>query len=209
MPSATISAIAFLMSACAGTPSVELANTQKDDSSMQAPADSVMVMALYPDADEQTRVVIENAVVDAFRRMGIDATAGFRLTESYKSLGGREEEIKQIMVAHGLDAIVMVDPIRVKDFDPAAYDARRAAYRAWGMNTSAAFNMIGRLAAEADSAKAEIDVLLWDRRSENFVWHAEYDLNAPGSYEMEVAQQYASEFGKLVATKLKDEGLVR
>lgn len=197
-----------LAGGCAGSPSVEMVSSRQDTSAMASPARNVLVMALYPDEDEETRVVLENAVVSAFRGAGIEASGGFRAIESYKNMAEREEEIKALMRERAHDAIVMIDPIRVKDFNPEAYAARRAAYRAWGMDSSASFALIGQLAAEADAAKAEMDVLMWDLGSERFVWHAEYDLNVPGAYELEVARQYASDFGSMIADQLNSLGLV-
>ena len=54
-----------------------------------------------------------------------------------------------------------------------------------------------------------MDVLVWDRETQRFVWHAEYDLNAPGGYDLDVAREYAVGFGKIVANELKAEGLVQ
>lgn len=197
-----------LVSGCAGAPKVQMVNSEQDLSAMSSPARNLLVMALYPDEDEETRVVIENAVVQAFRDAGLQASAGYRALESYDDMGSQEEAIKAVLRKQGQDAIVMIDPVRVKDYDPEAYAARRAAYRAWGMDTSASFALMGQLAAEADAAKAEMDVLMWDLGSERFVWYSEYDLNAPGAYELKVARQYASEFGGIVAEQLKKSGLV-
>ena len=206
---ALLAAATFCISGCAGSPSVELVDVKRGAAAMESPASKVLVMALYPDKDLGTRTVIENALVGAFRQSGIESTAGYKVFETYAGLDDQVDLLKGKMQTGGFDALVIVDPIRAKAFDPGEYAARRSAYRALGLDSSASFNLIGQMAAEADAAKAEMDVLVWDRQSEQFVWHAEYDLNAPGGYELEVAREYASEFGKIVAEKLKSEGLVR
>jgi len=201
--------VCLLLTACAGAPSVKVAGSQQDTSRMAGPASRVLLMALYPEEDLQTRVVMENAVVNAFRQSGVDASAGYREFESYSGLENDVAELKDRMRAGGFDALVIVDPIRITHHDPGEWASRRSAYRALGMDTSASINLIGQLSEQAAAAKAEIDVLVWDRGSESFVWHTEYDLNAPHSYDIEVARQYADEFGKMIADSLRTDGLVQ
>lgn len=201
--------VGLVLTACAGAPSITVVNSQQNAGAMSAPASKVLVMALYPEQDVETRVAIENAVVGAFRQSGIDVSAGYREFESYDGLEVRVAELKSAMTAGGFDALLIVDPIRVKQHDPGEWAERRSAYQALGMDTSAGFNLLGQLAEQADAAQAQIDVLLWDPGSESFVWHAEYDLNAPGSYELEVARQYADALAKMVAESLRNDGLVK
>lgn len=199
----------FVLSACAGAPSIREGQSQRNLDVMTGPASRILVMALYPEENMETRVVIENAVVGGFRTSGVEASAGYRVFESYAGLETRVDEVKQAMNAGGFDALLIVDPIRVTSHDPGEWAQRRSAYRAFDMKTAATFNLIGQLAEEAEAAKAEIDATVWDPGSESFVWHMEYDLNAPGSYDLDVARQYADEFGKMVSGTLRSEGVVR
>ena len=61
----------LLLSACAGEPSVKEGTSQRNLDAMSGPASKVLVMALYPDQNLDVRVVIENAVVDGFRKSGV------------------------------------------------------------------------------------------------------------------------------------------
>ncbi len=201
--------VGLVLTACAGAPSIEVASSHNNAGEMSAPASKLLVMALYPEQDVETRVAIENAVVGALRESGIDVDAGYREFESYDGLDTRVAELKSALSAGGFDALLIVDPIRVKQHDPGEWAERRSAYRALGLDTSAGFNLLGQLAEQADAAQAEIDVLLWNPASESFVWHTEYDLNAPGSYELEVARQYADALARMVADSLRKEGLVK
>lgn len=198
-----------LLAACAGGPSIKEGNSQKNLDVMAGPASRVLVMALYPEQDMDTRVVIENAVVGGFRQSGVDAAAGFRTFETYSGLDSRVAEVKRAMEAGGFDALLILDPIRVKSHDPGEWAERRSAYRAFDLSTAATFNLIGQLSEEADAAKAQFDVTVWDLGSESFVWHMEYDFNAPGSYDLDVARQYADEFGTMVSGTLRSEGVVQ
>ena len=201
--------IAFLLSACAGSPKVELANTEKNSSAMTGAAEKVLIMGFYPEDDMETRVVIENALVSAFRKEGVDADPGFRVFENYLYVEQNVEQLKKGMDDGGYDALVIIDPIRLKEFSNEEWYAQRNAYRALGMDNAATINMFRHAAAEADAAKVEMDVLVWDRGSEQFTWHSEYDMNLPGAYELNSAKTYADEFGTMVATQLRSEGLVR
>ena len=204
-----LSCLILLLVACGGAPSIREGNSQKDLDVMSGPASKVLVMALYPEQDTETRVVIENAVVGGFRQSGVEASAGYRVFETYSGLATQVAEVKEAMEAGGFNALLLVDPIRVKSHDPGEWAERRSAYRAFDMSTAATFNLIGQLSEEADAAKAEIDVTVWDLGSGSFVWHTEYDFNAPGSYDLEVARQYADEFAKMLSNKLRSEGVVQ
>lgn len=198
----------LLLSACAGEPSVKEGTSQRNLDAMSGPASKVLVMALYPDQNLDVRVVIENAVVEGFRKSGVGASAGYRVFESYAGLDTRVAEVKKGMHDGGFDALVLVDPFRVVDHDPGEWAQRRSVYQAFDLRYSSTFNAIGQMAEEAESAKSEFDVTVWDLGNETFVWYKEYDLNAPGGYDLGVAKQYAVEFGKMVAGTLHAEGVV-
>lgn len=199
----------MLLSACAGDPSVKEGTSQSNLDAMSGPASKVLVMALYPEQNMDVRVVIENAVVDGFRKSGVGASAGYRVFESYAGLDTRVAEVEKGMRDGGFDALVLVDPFRVVDHDPGEWAERRSLYQAFDLRYSSTFNAIGQIAEEAQAAKSEFDVTVWDLGSESFVWYKEYDLNAPGGYDLGVAKQYAVEFGKMVAGTLRSEGVVK
>lgn len=201
--------VTLLITACAGDPSVKEGVSQSNLDAMSGPASKVVVMALYPDQNLDVRVVIENAVVDGFRQSGAEASAGFRVFETYSGLEARVAEVKKVMRAGGFDALVLVDPFRVVDHDPGEWAQRRSVYQAFDLRYSSTFNAIGQMAEEAESAKSEFDVTVWDLGSESFVWYKEYDLNAPGGYDLNVAKEYAVEFGKMVSSTLRSEGVVQ
>jgi len=108
----------------------------------------------------------------------------------------------------GVDTVVFIDPIRAKDCDPGECTARRSAYRALGLDSSATVNLINQLAAEADAAKYVMEVTVWSPNSKSFGWGGTYNINAPNGYDTEYAKQYTADFATEVAVDLRAAGFL-
>lgn len=200
----------LVLGACAGSPSLHLAEVQRNDTWAEPPADSVAVLALYPDGEFELRALVENAFVKGLVEEGVEATPGYRFFDEYEGLlegVGVEAAARELLDAE-IDAVVFVDPIRAKAFDPGEYAARRSAYRSLGMDSSASIALLNQLAAEADAAKVVMEVSLWSPHLHEFGWAGTYDINAPQGYDYEVIKGYAAEFAGAVAHQLRQDGLL-
>ena len=197
------------LSGCAGSPSLTIAELRSNPEYRQGPAEHIAVMMLYPDERFEDRALVENAFTAAWRANGIDAQPGYRFFDQYGNVDDRVDEMTAELTSRDIDTVVIIDPIRALAYDPAAYTARRSAYRALGLDTSASFNLIGQMAAEADAAKYVMEVSVWSPAEKEFGWAARYDINAPNGYDTDYAKTYSADFAQKVEADLKAAGLLR
>ena len=204
-----IALLTIAVTACSSKASLELADSQSDPAYTQKPAESIAVLAWYKDDQFETRALIENAFTAAWRGSGIDAQPGYRFFDRYEGLTEQVEATAAKLVDAGVDTVVFIDPVRAKDYDPGEYTARRSAYRALGLDSSATINLINQIAAEADAAKYVMEVTVWSPSSKSFGWAGTYNINAPNGYDSEYAKQYSADFANEVAEDLRAAGILK
>lgn len=193
---------------CAGRASMELAEAQTNPDYSQPAAKSVAVMALYPDDEFELRALVENSFTARLTDEGVQASPGYRYFDKYQGLldGVGVDEAAQEILDGGVDAVILIDPLRAVAYDPGKSAQRRDAYRAWGLGTAAGFDLIGDFAEEADAAKMTMQVSLWSPARKEFGSAGTYDINAPGNYDFEAAKTYTAELAGKVVEQLRQDG---
>ena len=201
----------LVLAGCAGGPSLTLTESQMNPHYIQPPAQHVLVMALYPDAEFELRALAENAFTGRLNEEGAQATPGYRYFDKYEGLlaGVGVDEAAQQVLDKGIDTVIFIDPLRAIAYDPGESAARRDAYRVWGLDTAAGFDLMGDLAEEADAAKVVMQVTLWSPAQKEIGWTGNYNSNAPNNYDVEIAKGYFAEFASAVAEQLRQDGFLK
>jgi len=213
MSRVTVSKIVAVLAlaGCAGKASLDLVETQTNPEYGQPAAEAVAVMALYPDDEFEVRALMENSFTQRLTDEGVQASPGYRYFDKYQGLldGVGVDAAAQILLDDGIDAVLFIDPIRAKAFDPGEYAERRSAYRALGLDSSASISLFSQIAAEADAAEVIMQVSLWSPSRKEFGWAGTYEINAPQGYDTEVAKTYVAEFATAVAEQLRQDGYLK
>ena len=199
---------ALLGGACSSKAKFKLAEEERNPGYAAGAVGNVLVTALYPDADLEVRVVVESAFTSRLVELGVQAVPGYKHLDSYENLEGRVEEVTAKLEELGIDGIVLIDPIRARDYDPSSHEAQRAVYRAAGMSFSLIIATLDQARSEADASKYVMSVVLWNRWVKDYAWFGRYDIKAPNGWDLKYAKQHSADFASVVVGELRDEGLL-
>ena len=193
-----------------GSPSMNTRDVEVDESYVGGPPANMLVLSLQEDSVHDSRVVIERGFTQQLKNAGVDAIAGYTRFDSIDALVADPDSFEPALKDLGIASVVFLEPIKMDlDYDPGEYAQRRSAYRALGLDTSASINLISDLAREASAAKVVMNVGLWMTGTKDDVFNATYDINAPGSYDVDTARGYASQFALNVIDDFKQYGFIR
>jgi hypothetical protein len=141
---------------------------------------------------------------------GIDATASYTRFDSIDALTRDPSSFEPRLKEMGVESVLFIDLLRADlDYDSGEYSSRRSAYRALGYNDASAINFLAHAAAESRAAKVSLGLALWKPGSDQDLWDATYDINAPGNQDPETATEYAEGVAQHVIRDMKAQGLVK
>ena len=203
-------ALAALLVACGGSPSIESRDVKVDSQYSGGAVSNTLVLALVEDKLHDVRVRLERSLANEMKAAGIAATASYTRFDSIDALTQNPSSFEPQLKTMGFDSVLFIDLLRADlDYDSGEYSARRSAYRALGYNDAAAINFLAHAAAESKAAKATLGFALWKPGSGKDLWNSTYDINAPGNQDPETATEYAVGIAQYVIRDLKALGLVK
>ena len=205
---ASVPILALLIVACSSA-KLETRDVKVDANYSGGPVENVLVLSLMPDDLFESRAIMERAFAAEMRNAGVDATAGYTRFDSIDAILADPDAFQQELQRTGSASVLYLDPVKLDtDYDPGEYAARRSAYRALGLDSSASINLISDIARDASASKVVMNVGLCVPGSEDDIFNSTYDINAPGNYETEAAREYSAQFAQAVTEDLRKYSLV-
>ena len=201
--------LAMSVSSCSYKGKFKLIEAERNSTYQGTSPEKVMVMALFPLTDIQTRVLWESTFLGQFAAKGINMVPAYKHFDDYSNLTERIEEITQKLDELGIEALLIIDPIKMNADDLSAVNDRITIYRSMGMDSAAMISLFEKWGRQAKLTKFTMGITYWDREIKEYGWFGTYKIKAEGAYYEEVGKKHLVNFADVIYEQLVEEQLIK